>query len=66
MSVGGEEIVPNSPGAAQMQPFMRTHNLRYSSAVNDFSISPIDDVESKPPVDQPSHKFELSTEVQNR
>jgi len=36
MSVGGQEIGPPAPGA-NVQPFMKAHNLRYSSAINDFS-----------------------------
>lgn len=35
VSVGGQEIDLPAPGA-NIQPFMRTHNLRYSTAVNDF------------------------------
>ena len=36
MSVGGQEIGPPAPGT-NTQPFMKAHNLRYSSAINDFS-----------------------------
>lgn len=40
MSVGGQEIGGPMAQTAQVQPFMRTHNLRYSSAANDFCSLP--------------------------
>lgn len=38
MKVGGQEI--GTVPTANTQPFMRPHNLRYSSAFNEFAICP--------------------------
>ena len=80
MSVGGQEIGPTAAG--QPQTFTRAHNLRYSSAVNDFgaigaSVQEEETNPSAPPAEErtirggaakrgPYNASEISEETQQR